>query len=129
MKAIKELFFFGVAGVLGFLTDAGVLYLAKPFFGVYFGRLISFFLAVIVTWLFNRNLTFKKNSVHVSLVAEFLHYLSLMIIGGCINLGTYYLMISSIEWMREWPVTAVAVGSVAGMLANFISSKYFLYKR
>ncbi|WP_280174538.1 hypothetical protein [Pantoea rodasii] len=52
-----------------------------------------------------------------------------MIVGGCINLGTYYLMISSIEWMREWPVLAVAVGSIAGMLANFISSKYFLYKR
>ncbi|WP_280174532.1 hypothetical protein [Pantoea rodasii] len=46
--------------MLGFLIDAGALYLAKPFVGIYFGRLISFFLAVMVTWLFNRNVTFKK---------------------------------------------------------------------
>ncbi len=129
MKAIKELFLFGVAGVLGFLVDAGVLYLVKPLVGIYFGRIISFFLAVVVTWLFNRNITFKENDVKVGLLAEFLHYLSLMIIGGCINLGVYYLLVGSIEWLRDWPVAAVAAGSLMGMMANFISSRYFLYKK
>lgn len=129
MKAIKELFFFGIAGVLGFLTDAGTLYLVKPFTGVYFGRLLSFFLAVIVTWLFNRNITFKENSVHMNLISEFLHYLSLMVVGGTINLGVYYLLVASVDQIREWPVIAVAVGSIAGMVANFISSRYLLYKR
>lgn len=129
MRAIKKLFLFGVAGVLGFFVDAGVLYLVTPFFGIYFGRVISFFLAVVITWLFNRNITFKENDVKVGLLVEFLHYLSLMIIGGCINLGVYYFLISSFEWLQNWPVIAVAAGSVMGMMANFISSRYFLYKK
>lgn len=129
MKTIKELLFFGVAGVLGFLTDAGTLYLVKSFIGVYFGRLVSFFLAVIVTWLFNRNITFKESTAHMSLISEFLHYLSLMVVGGTINLGVYYLLVGSVDQIKEWPVIAVAVGSIAGMVANFISSRYLLYKR
>ncbi|KIC86783.1 GtrA family protein [Pantoea agglomerans] len=129
MKAIKELLFFGVAGVLGFLTDAGALYLVKPFIGVYFGRLVSFFLAVIVTWLFNRNITFKDNSASMNLISEFLHYLSLMVVGGTINLGVYYLLVGSVDQIRQWPIIAVAVGSIAGMVVNFISSRYLLYKR
>ncbi|WIM56536.1 GtrA family protein [Pantoea anthophila] len=129
MKTIKELLFFSVAGVLGFLTDAGTLYLVKSFIGVYFGRLVSFFLAVIVTWLFNRNITFKESTANMSLISEFLHYLSLMVVGGTINLGVYYLLVGSVDQIREWPVIAVAVGSIAGMVANFISSRYLLYKR
>ncbi|TPV47619.1 GtrA family protein [Pantoea deleyi] len=129
MKAIRDLFFFGVAGVCGFLIDSGALYFLKPYVGIYFGRLISFLLAVIVTWLFNRNITFKDKSIDKSLISEFLHYLSLMVVGGAINLGSFYLLVSYVDQIREWPVIAVALGSIAGMMANYISSRYFLYKK
>jgi putative flippase GtrA len=129
MKIIKELFLFGIAGVLGFVVDAGLLYLLKSFTGVYAGRLISFFMAVVMTWLFNRNITFRKNSSEKGIVTEFLHYLSLMIVGGAINLGVYYFLVIYFQKFQEWPVAAVAAGSVAGMAANFLSSRYLLYKK
>ncbi len=128
MKAIKELFLFGIAGAIGFVADAGVLYLLTPFIGLYAGRIISFLIAVIATWIFNRNITFSQRSAGRGLLAEFVHYLSLMVVGGAINLSVYYLLISHSMTFHQWPVAAVAVGSVAGMAANFLSSRFLLYK-
>ena len=129
MKVIKEIFLFGIAGILGFVVDAGVLYLLKSFIGIYAGRIVSFFMAVLITWIFNRNITFSQRSAGRSLLAEFAHYLSLMVVGGAINLGVYYLLIGRFELFQQWPVAAVAVGSVAGMAANFLSSRFLLYKK
>ncbi|WP_312240045.1 GtrA family protein [Pantoea sp.] len=129
MKVIKELFLFGIAGVIGFVVDAGVLYLLKPVLGIYAGRIVSFFMAVLMTWIFNRNVTFRQCSAGRGLMAEFVHYLSLMIVGGAINLGVYYLLIGHYALFHQWPVAAVAAGSVAGMAANFLSSRFLLYKK
>ena len=129
MKLFKKLFFFGIAGVLGFLVDAAALYLIKSFTGIYLGRLFSFSMAVVVTWVFNRNITFKQSNVDMGVLAEFLKYFSLMIVGGVINLGVYYLLISSSQWLQKFPILAVAAGCLAGMVANFLTSRFLLYKK
>lgn len=129
MKLFKKLFFFGIAGVLGFLVDAATLYLIKSFTGIYLGRLFSFSMAVVVTWIFNRNITFKQSNVSMGMLAEFLKYFLLMIVGGVINLGIYYLMISSSQWLQNFPILAVAAGCLAGMVANFLTSRFLLYKK
>ncbi|MBK0094587.1 GtrA family protein [Erwinia sp. S63] len=125
---LKKIFLFGMVGVLGFLVDAVMLYLLKSFTGVYIGRLFSFSSAVVVTWICNRNVTFDKNNVEIGLLPEFIKYFSLMIVGGVINLSLYYLLISSVQSLQEKPIVAVAVGCLAGMMANFLTSRYFLYK-
>lgn len=127
MKVIKELFLFGFAGALGFLVDAGILYLMKPFIGLYFGRLVSFFGAVVVTWVFNRSVTFAKNKRERNIFSEFFHYFSLMIIGGLFNLAVYYFLIHKFQFFTLYPVAAVAMGSVAGMAVNFLSSRIMFY--
>lgn len=129
MIFFKKIFLFGIAGVLGFLVDSVVLYLLAPISGIYVGRFFSFLLAVIVTWMFNRNFTFKHNKVDAGLLAEFLKYLSLMIVGGVINLGMYYFLISSMQFFHTMPIAAVAAGSLAGMAANFLTSQYILYRK
>lgn len=128
MELLRKLFFFGVAGVLGFLTDTAILYLIKSHSGIYLGRLFSFSMAVVVTWIFNRNVTFKHSEVGVGMLAEFLKYFSLMIVGGGVNLGVYYLLIYSSHWLEEFPILAIAAGSLVGMIANFLTSRFLLYK-
>jgi len=119
---------FGVAGILGFLVDAGVLYLLKDYLGLYVARVFSFASAVFVTWLFNRSITFSGRHSAYNLRQEFVAYFGLMLLGGCVNYGVYFWLVYSSEFVVSYPVVGVAVGSIAGMLVNLLTSKYFLFK-
>ena len=79
MKVVRELVLFGLVGVIGFLVDSGVLYLLKSSMGLYYGRLVSFFCAVLTTWILNRYLTFSQRASGLSLIHEFSRYFGLML--------------------------------------------------
>lgn len=125
----KELLRFAIAGTVGFVVDAGVLYLVKDSLGYYLGRALSFLLAVFCTWLLNRQFTFHQKASGVSPVLEFIRYFWLMLGGGAINYLTYAALIHWFSYMQKYPVWAVAAGSVASMTINFLSLKYVLYSK
>lgn len=58
-KALREFFYFGISGVLGFLVDTAMLYFLKGYLGPFIARIFSFFSSVVVTWLFNIAITLK----------------------------------------------------------------------
>lgn len=124
---LASLFIFGIVGVIGFVVDAGVLYLLAPLLGPVVGRLFSFITAVFVTWLLNRNITFKAGKRQNKLF-EFLYYFWCMIFGGLTNLATYYILLHYSQTVFDYPIIGVAAGSIAGMLINFVSSKYLVFK-
>ena len=86
MKALRELFWFGVAGTLGFVVDTGVLYLLKGWMGLVVGRLFSFLAAVFATWV----------AVHASWTAQ-----SLLWLGVALTLGTGWLYFSDARQGRR----------------------------
>jgi len=128
MKLVRELLLFGLAGVIGFVADAGVLYLLKPFLGLYYGRLVSFFCAVLTTWFINRHLTFNQRASGLSLPQEFSRYLGLMLGGGVVNYVSYALLVYFVEFVARQPVWGVAVGSCAGMLVNWLLARFFIFR-
>jgi putative flippase GtrA len=67
----KQLAWFGVGGVIGFVVDAGVVQLLVSKLGAdpYSGRLFSFLCAATATWLFNRRFTFRDLG-HYTLFGE-----------------------------------------------------------
>jgi putative flippase GtrA len=127
-QLLKELILFAFVGGIALAVDIGVLYLVKAEIGIYWGRAPSFFSAVIVTWLLNRELTFKIRMSGLSLYSEFTRYLTIMMGGGVINYLFYAVLVSSMENVAAQPLWGVAVGSCAGMLFNFIFAKYFIFK-
>lgn len=127
MKLIRELLLFGVAGVIGFLVDAGVLYLLKASLGLYYGRLVSFLCAVLTTWIINRRLTFNQRASGLSLTQEFSRYLGLMLGGGVVNYVTYALLVYFVDFVTAEPVWGVAAGSCAGMLVNWLTARFFIF--
>jgi Predicted membrane protein len=127
-KRIVEIFLFAIAGGLGFIVDSILLYIFLDFLGLYFSRVVSFLGAVIVTWLFNRFFTFKSCSSGHSLLGEFLKYLSLMGVGGVINIVSYMVCIRAFVLVSSYPVIGVAIGSIMGMFFNYATSKIFLFK-
>ena len=129
MKLDKELIFFGIAGVAGYLVDVAVTSLCKTFLGIYGARIPAFIAAATATWLFNRTLTFAaKKRVHESVFNEYLHYLSLMIFGLVVNYLVYAFSVTILKGQPFNIYISVALGSLAGMTINFFNSKKFLYK-
>ena len=124
----KEFFRFALAGAAGFIVDAGILHLCQHALGYYGGRALSFACAVFTTWLINRSLTFRNKHSGFSLWQEFLRYVSLMLAGGAVNYGCYVVLTLVSATVRECPVLGVAAGSIAGMLGNYLSVKFLLFR-
>jgi putative flippase GtrA len=122
------MFWFGVSGILGFVVDAAVLYALKGFFGLYAARLVSFFFAVNVTWLFNRFVTFRTRKSNQPATMELLIYFCLMLIGGVVNYSVYAVLVYKNALVSMYPVFGVAAGSLAGMSVNFLLSRFVLFK-
>ena len=128
MSTAGQLARFAVAGAIGFVVDAGVLYLASALgAGWYVGRAISFLCAVLVTWQFNRRYTFPGAAPRPSW-AEWWKYLAAMALGGAVNLGAYAATLALAPASVWTPLLGVAIGSVAGMLVNFTTSKAWVFK-
>jgi putative flippase GtrA len=133
----KQLFRFGIAGVAGFLVDAGVLYLMLALgLGYYAGRVVSFLCAVFATWQINRHYTFTPRANAGSATAarapslwiEWWRYLLAMSGGGAVNYAAYSATVFLLHPMRFLPLFAVAVGSVAGLGVNFLSAKFWVFR-
>ena len=130
-KGAAQFLRFGIVGGIGFLVDAGLLWLLlKAGFGYYGGRLVSFLAAATTTWILNRSFTFRRESSSASHPAgEWLAYLGLMVIGGVVNYGTYAAAIELSDLVRRFPTLGVALGSIAGMLINFWTAKTMIFER
>lgn len=133
-KTRREALRFAAAGVAGLAADVLLLYLALALgLGWYFGRALSFLGAVWVTWRLNRRYTFDVAGAASSWM-EWWRYLLAMAGGGLVNYAVY----SAAVWLlRDWPLLpalllaplAVAAGSLAGMVLNFASAKFFVFQR
>ncbi|MCQ9326674.1 GtrA family protein [Neisseria dentiae] len=126
-SALRQIVLFGMVGGIGFIADTLVLYLLKGTIGLYWARLFSFVAAVWVTWLLNRSFTFHEKRYR-QWNQEFAYYFLCMIGGGMINLVVYILLVSQSAASAQYPIIGVAAGSIAGMVVNFLSAKFFIFK-
>jgi putative flippase GtrA len=127
MKAGREFLFFAAAGVAGLGVDVGVLYLAAPVLGWYLARVLSFAAAATATWALNRRYAFGARHSEVSLAREYLGYLLTMLGGAFVNYGVYVLVLHA--FTGPWvPAAGVALGSLAGLVLNFLSARHLIFK-
>lgn len=128
LALIRQLFAFGVVGVLGFLVDAGTLYLARWLgIGLIIGRVVSYLTAATSTWALNRRYTFTSREDHGPL-REWVLFMISQLAGAVFNLGLYGWLVTSSSVVAAQPVIGVAAGSLAGMLVNFFVAKKFVFK-
>lgn len=132
MKLRKQIIRFIMSGCLGFLVDAGLLHVMMAF-GVHYygGRLVSFLAAATFTWLFNRAFTFtqtEKLKSSVAIFGQWFRYMVAMLLGGGVNYGVSAWFYNYVSLAQQWPITAVAIGSIAGLAVNFLSAKFAVFK-
>jgi putative flippase GtrA len=119
---------FAVVGAAGFVVDAASLHLVVYGIGagLYVGRLVSYLTAATFTWALNRRYTFRDQRDH-NLTREWLRFLAANAGGGLINYTVYAVLINAFEMVSRWPVIGVAAGSMAGLIANFILSRRWVF--
>jgi len=127
-KKILPIVQFGLVGTIGFIVDAGGLYIMKSVTGLYPAKAISFLLAALTTWLLNRTITFREEIPKGNIAIEASKYLITMLGGGVINYIVFYTTTQNLSIFLDYPVLAVAAGSISGMAFNFIISKKVIYK-
>ncbi|GGC54318.1 GtrA family protein [Chelatococcus reniformis] len=117
---------FCVVGGLGFVTDLGVL-LAAVWLGAgpLAGRGLSFGIAVVVTWLLNRTLTFKAGTRPS--MREFASYLSVQIVGLLVNLTVYVTLIAFGPGVLASPAVALAIASAIALVVNYSGARSFAF--
>lgn len=124
-----EVLRFGVAGVAGLVADVAVLYAVLALgLGPFAGRAVSFLCAVWVTFTLNRRFTFRSGAA-ADIWVEWWRYLAAMLLGGAVNYGVYTAVILLLPRTSILPFLAVAAGSVGGMGVNFVSAKFFAFRR
>jgi putative flippase GtrA len=119
---------FAIVGAAGFVVDAACLHLVVHGIGagLYTGRLVSYLTAATFTWALNRRYTFPGQRGH-QLTREWLRFLAANAGGGLINYTVYAVLINAFEVVSMWPVIGVAAGSMAGLIANFILSRRWVF--
>lgn len=124
-----EIVRFGVAGIAGLVADVAVLYASLAIgLGPFAGRALSFLSAVWVTFTLNRRFTFQPGA-ESSIWAEWWRYLAAMMLGGIVNYGVYTAVMLMLPRTPILPFLAVAAGSISGMGVNFVSAKFFVFRR
>jgi putative flippase GtrA len=121
--------FFAMAGVVGLLVDIAVLYALRDVVGPFYGRAASFMAAVLATWLVNRSVTFQGRHSGLSRHSEFAAYFTLMLAGGAVNFAGYTALVLASPFVRQHLFVGVAAGSLAGMVVNFLTARYLLFRR
>lgn len=125
----RQMLSFSTIGVIGFLVNAGVLYVALFFgLGLYAGRAVSYLAAVSLTWLLNRRYTFGRASGNNKL-HEWARFAVSQLSGATINLGAYALLVHASPLVARNPVIGVAVGSLSGLLVNFSVARAYVFYR
>ncbi len=119
---------FSLVGAAGFVVDAAILTLVAGMLGPYLGRLVSFGVAVVATWLMNRHFTFATRKSGLSLPGELGRYFSAMIAGGAANYATYAALVYLVDFVARWPVAGVGAGSIVGLAINFTLAKNWIFK-
>ena len=120
---------FCIVGGIGFIVDAGSLSLLIDFtaMGLLWSRVVSYLIAATVTWILHRHFTFPhgRNAPHGP---QWVRFVVVNGVGAGINYGIYAVLVLNLALFAHWPVLAVAVGSGAALVFNYLASRRHVFR-
>jgi putative flippase GtrA len=120
---------FVAVGLVGFVVDAGLLAIGTTFLamGPRVSRVISFLVAVLVTWILNRSFTFADRASGRK-TSELLRYGVTSVVSACLNLGVYFLALPMLPDAAVAPYIALVFGVASGLMSNFILYRLVVFR-
>lgn len=115
-------------GSIGFIVDAMTLvaFMKYVMYSLEIGRVVSFLIAVFVTWILNRTFTFSQKSPY-SKKKEYSIYITIQSTGAVLNYSVFVSLIYYFSVMKENYLFALAIASLIAMIFNYslLKSKLF----
>ena len=120
---------FCAVGAIGFIVDAGVLLIEVHAFGVdpIWGRLMSFSVAVLTTFEFNRCWAFRRQGDHPYLAA-LASYLGVQGLGFACNFGIYTVLYLALPPRYNAPLLCLAVASLIALTVNYAGASLVVFR-
>ncbi len=120
---------FVVVGAIGFFVDGGILTLLHSLFdfSLLHARLVSFAVAVTVTWYLNRRHTFAA-SKDVQAMHEWGRYAVVNGIGAALNLGIFLWLVYRFSVLASWPIVPLAIAASVALIFNFFASRHLVFR-
>jgi len=120
---------FVLVGATGFAVDGGILTLLSVQFGlnVYGSRLVSFCVAMAVTWCLNRFYVFDAAKQGRSLRDEYTRYAIVQVTGALANLCLFSLLVAAFPAWRTLPVVPLFFGALLGLIINYSGTRFWVY--
>jgi len=122
-RLIGQFLRFGVVGVIGFMIDTATVYTLRAAVGLYAAGIAGYLTAASGTWFLNRLWTFRDSADTRPAYRQWLLFLLANSVGFLLNRGTYIALIATTPLCNDYPVLAIAAGSIAGMFVNFALSR------
>lgn len=120
---------FALAGAFGFVVEFIVVgLLAGNGWPPLFARAVSFPLASLLTWLINRQLTFRDvRALDMSgAVREYSRYFSGQLAGALTNVLVYTLLVLTLPAVGA--LTALSAGAAFGLIVNFYLAQTWIFR-
>jgi putative flippase GtrA len=117
---------FILAGGVAFVVDSAVLMLLTRVFGVppLAARLVAISLAMIVSWLINRTVTFPVLARPTG--AEFTRFAAVAWVAAALNYAIFAGLIFMMPALH--PVLAVGIASIGAMTLSYIGMKFSVFR-
>ena len=127
---LREFLLFAFAGTIGFAVDAGTVTALRHWAGadLVSAKAAGFSLAVTVTWGLNRQWAFAGGASTTRRLREWGRYVWTNGLGGLVNNGTYLVAVFSSDALAQQPALAVALGSLAGMVFNYLAARRWVFR-
>jgi putative flippase GtrA len=121
---------FAAIGAIGFVVDGGILTLLHSAYDVdlVYARLVSFSVAVTLTWFLNRRHTFTaiRND---RAGREWSRYAAVNGTGALLNLGIFLWLIYAFAPFARWPIVPLAIAASIALLFNFFGSRRIAFRQ
>ena len=127
--AAARLASFALVGASGFVIDVAA-YLGLQAVGVEhrMARFLAFWPAVTWNWLVNRALTFAERPRQPR-VRQWTKFVASSLLGLAVNVGSYTLLTSFVEFFARHRLPALVLGVALGGAANFLLANRYVYRR
>jgi putative flippase GtrA len=119
---------FGTVGIVGFMTDTGIVYALRGLLGLYGAGTASYVAAASVTWGLNRLWTFRGLGRARALHRQWALFLAANGLGFLLNRGAYFILVTISPLCAREPVLAVLGGLGFGVFVNFYMSRQVVFR-
>lgn len=129
MKLAEQASRFVLVGAIGFLIDGGIMTFLHSVFdiGLLQARLVSFSVAVTVTWYLNRQHTFA-DSKDARAMDQWGRYAIVNTVGALLNLGIFLWLVYRFTFFADWPIVPLAIAATVALVFNFFASRRLAFR-